>query len=222
MGKARELAIALATKFLESGNYTASAAPMEHGVAMQMMPAAVSDEYRHAAREPAFQGLQIQSVGYAETNHESGSVYIYVTKGSRKAFKDIPDTIEDVQIVIERMGLLSVRPEAANSSTAFGNIFEVNGRIGCGSSCAPSGESGPYFRRSCSDKIAVVLRPFCLRAETPLLILSGVKVWASWPYPTVANLVHAPQHLSLTFETQKASLLSPHNDFTMILAIRRL
>jgi hypothetical protein len=91
----------------------------------------------------------VQSVGF-EQGVEDPKVHIYLTRASARLVKSLPDTIsfkslpvpiEGVPLRAHRMGLVSVRPEAAATTTNRGHFYERNGRVCCGSSCAPTSEN---------------------------------------------------------------------------------
>ncbi len=133
----------LAAKFLENGNY-AFAGPLS-GTALgglSTATASVSDVDAYFDNS-AFAGLSVQSVGYEHDRHDdiAPKIHVYVVKGSRKAEREVADSASAVPIEIDRIGRVVVRPEAAAGTTNKGNIFEHNGRLACGSSCAPSGET---------------------------------------------------------------------------------
>jgi hypothetical protein len=139
---AKEVAVALAARFLEAGSFTSvgsigarAAAQMPYGAEWPYSPLA-------AVAEHGFAGLSVQSVGYeAGRPDEEAAVHVYLTKGSRRAIKSLPDTVDDVRVIIDHMGNLVVRPEAASTTTTTGNVYEKNGRLACGSSCAPGRET---------------------------------------------------------------------------------
>lgn len=138
--RAALLAQQLAARFLEEGNYVFAGRLSAQAVS-QVIPAAtdataVADYFE----EPGFAGLAVQSLGYEEGADEP-KVHVYVTRGSRKAVKAIAGIQGDVEIEINRIGKVIVRPEAASGAVHRGNVFIRNNRVGCGSSCAPAVES---------------------------------------------------------------------------------
>lgn len=137
MPNAREITKALSETFLRKGQYDLVPSASWHGDGP--FPAATSSEFYQI--EEGFSGLSVHSVGFEEGREDEAKVHIYVTKGSRKALKDVPETLGGVPIQINRMGKMVVRPEAASGATNAGNVYQRNDRIACGSSCAPSGES---------------------------------------------------------------------------------
>ncbi len=136
--QAAAIAQRLAARFLEAGNYVFSS-PLSPRALANVLPAAaeVPAVDRHF-EGVGFAGLSVQSVGYEEGVDEP-RVHVYVTKGPRKLEKELPGE-SDVRIEINRVGRVVVRPETAAAATNHGNVFLRNGRIACGSSCAPSGE----------------------------------------------------------------------------------
>ncbi|MCI0376221.1 MAG: S1 family peptidase [Gemmataceae bacterium] len=140
MGEARVVAQQLAAEFLARGSYT-FANPMSAGALGHVMPAADSRKgLADFFDESGFEGLAVQSIGYEEGAAEP-KVHIYVTKGSVRGFKSLPDDKDGVKIQVNKMGKLMVRPEQASSTTNQGNVFVRKERVACGSSCAPSGEN---------------------------------------------------------------------------------
>lgn len=140
MSRAKDLSITLATKFLEQGLFELASSPMDSKAASSMMPATSSQPYVDFSEETGFASLSVQSVGFADDN-ENGSVYIYVTKGSKQWLNSFPESLKDVKLKVNRMGKLTVRPQTAGGTTNRGLVFEHNGKIACGSSCAPTGEN---------------------------------------------------------------------------------
>jgi hypothetical protein len=139
--RAEAVAAALAYEFLKNGNYSASSGPVELPVGVSAAAAGVEDEMRaEFCNTPEFGGLAVQSVGF-ENGVEDPKIHIYLTRASARLAKSLPEKIEGVPLRAHRMGLVSVRPEAAASATNRGNFYERNGRVCCGSSCAPTSEN---------------------------------------------------------------------------------
>jgi hypothetical protein len=133
------LAKSFAAKFLENGNYGALGARLGPTAPFEEAQAAVTgglDDYFQD--DTGFSGLAVHSVGYT-AGAEDEKVVIYVTKGSRKALEEIPSEVEGVSVEAKLMGKLKAGPAMAAAGPS--NLFERNGRIACGSSCAPSGQS---------------------------------------------------------------------------------
>ncbi len=84
-----------------------------------------------------FAGLSVQGVGCDESNDR---VYVYVTKGAKKALDAISLNSEDIPVKVVNIGKTITRPESASSTIHRGNVFVKNNRIACGSSCQPTGE----------------------------------------------------------------------------------
>lgn len=95
----------------------------------------------------AFAGLEVQAVGHDtrgddDDDDETKTAYVYVTRGTKAALRDLPEEIGDVRVRVVNVGRLAIRLEAASGKTTNRpHLFEHNGRIACGSSCAPSGEA---------------------------------------------------------------------------------
>lgn len=128
-----ELARLLGAKFLEEGCYEAL------GTAIGgMLPQAATDELDSVEEffdsAEGVAALAVQSV--AVTEHlDPNKVIIYVTKGTKRAIRAIPPLMNEVPVEVSVMGKL--KPWAALGNGFF---FERNGRIACGSSCAPGRE----------------------------------------------------------------------------------
>lgn len=135
---AREVAINIAQRFLAEGQYASTPSPIAGVAPAGFLPTSGRDVF--LAGEEGFEGLSIQSVGYEEGNN-TNVVHIYVTRGSAGALKKVSVTHGDISIRATKMGEVKVRPEMAATSTMHGHLFVYHGRLACGSSCAPSGET---------------------------------------------------------------------------------
>jgi hypothetical protein len=141
MHTAELVAQKLAAKFLEEGLFTATT-PMKHSAAQGLLPASASPgiDVEEFYEEQGFAGLAVQAVGHEQgSDHER--VHIYVAKGSKSAIQSLPVGDGAVEIAVNRVGRLVVKPEQANAVTNHGNVFVRKNRVACGSSCAPSGEN---------------------------------------------------------------------------------
>jgi hypothetical protein len=135
-----ELARSLAAKFLENGNYEALGTPLSHATAQSYAQAAAIDGVEELfVTEDGFSGLAVHSVGYT-TGREDQSVIIYVSRGSKKGLESVATEIEGISVKAKLLGRLKAGPAPAMGIQGGGNLFERNGRIACGSSCAPSNE----------------------------------------------------------------------------------
>ena len=153
MPTAEEVAIGLAYEFLRRGNYSASAGPVQLPRLAGVAPAAArerSDEFFETTG--AFGSLAIQSVG-CEVGVDDPEVIIYLARGSLRQIKSLPEEISGIPIAAQRMGPISVKPETATSTTNTNraHLFERNGRVCCGSSCAPTSEN-------CSGTLGALVR----------------------------------------------------------------
>jgi hypothetical protein len=159
---AKEVADGLAYEFLRNGQYSAASGPVELPV---LEAAAIADDGEaraYAIHVAEFSGLAVQAVGYEEGSEEP-KVHVYLTRGSVRQMRALPDRVDDVPILLHRMGPITVRPDTVAASTNRGNIFERNGRICCGSSCGPTSE------RSAGTFGAIVR----LEVENQLYLLSN-------------------------------------------------
>ena len=97
---ARDVALALARRFLQSGKFVLAGA-QGHGP-YGALPAAGAIPELPDNDEYGFAGLAVQSVG-VEEGVENPRVHIYVTKGSRSAEHEIEVDDEDVVVVVNRV-----------------------------------------------------------------------------------------------------------------------
>ena len=137
--RARRVAEALAAEFLNNGNFEAAKGAMDIRTMAEIIPAAMEIGYTRLP-EYGFTGLSIQSVGHT-VGEDDETVHIYVTRGSRSGLKRLATEIDGVNVKVTNLGKLIIRPEATAATSNRGNIFQVHGRIACGSSCAPAGTS---------------------------------------------------------------------------------
>jgi hypothetical protein len=164
---AKAVAQQLAQPFLSHGNYTFAStkrADQRAGVS----PAATGGEAVDELLSEGFAGLAVQSVGYEE-GAENPRVHVYIVKGSRRRIASISDPNYQVEVEVNRMGKLMVRPEQASSATNQGNVFVRKKRVACGSSCAPSAEQyagtfGALVRKKASNDMYVLSNNHVLAA----------------------------------------------------------
>lgn len=138
---AERLALSLARRFFENGNYDAVGTSIDPHAMAQVLPATA--EARCLDLEPyGFSGLSVQSVGYSAGIEDAEEcVYVYVTRGSKKHLRELSGEKDGIGVKVINLGRLFIKPEAASAAAGKGNFYERNGRIACGSSCAPAGES---------------------------------------------------------------------------------
>lgn len=137
--QARAVAEQLAGEFLKGGNFDAPGAAMDAHTMARILPAADGGGFPYFA-ETGFAGLSVQAVGYTAGMAEE-SVIVYATRGSKRSLDKLSSNAGGVPIRAVPLGKLVVKPEAAAAAAARGNVYERNGRIACGSSCAPAGEN---------------------------------------------------------------------------------
>lgn len=135
----RVVAEQLAGEFLKGGNFEAPGAAMDAHTLASILPAAAGSSFPYFA-ETGFAGLSVQAVGYTAGMAEE-SVIVYVTRGSKRSLDKLATSVGGVPIRAVPLGKLVVKPEAAAAAAARGNVYERNGRIACGSSCAPAREN---------------------------------------------------------------------------------
>ena len=185
MANAEETATRLAYEFLRMGRYSAASGPIElPNIGAEAVAADVDVESEFTERLDEFSGLQIQSVGFEE-GPEQPKVHIYLTQGSIRAMNLLPKSIDDVAVRTHKMGAISVRPEAAGTSTNRGNVFERNGRICCGTSCGPTSERG-------TGTFGAIVR---MAAEHDLFLLSNNHVLAGCNHVPQRQPVLAPSSM---------------------------
>lgn len=85
----------------------------------------------------AFAGLAVSAVGHG-TGDDAG-VIVYVSKGSAKALRSVPEEIDGVPITVRKIGLITINPERAGKVTGDPKVYLKGNRIACGSSCATGG-----------------------------------------------------------------------------------
>jgi hypothetical protein len=141
MDAAEALARQLQERFLIGGNFVL-AGPAGGSFAKRpgSVQAVTTDAFEDVYDDAGFAGLAVQAVGF-EHGVDSPTVHVYVTKGSKKAEREVEATEGPLKVRINRVGRVTVRPEAASTSVHRGQVFVHDGRIACGSSCAPSGEN---------------------------------------------------------------------------------
>ena len=140
MLSAEQIATTLGYEFLRDGRFSNSTGPVEVPPVMQAAAGAAGGgaDVRHELE--AFGGLAVQAVGYEE-GVDNPAVHIYLARGSSKLIRSLPSEISGVRVNTQKMGPINVRPESTAASTNQGYIFERNGRVCCGSSCAPTSEN---------------------------------------------------------------------------------
>jgi hypothetical protein len=139
------LARAFASKFLAEGNFVDAGGPMS------LKPSPAAARAILDTESTGFVGLSVQAVGYAEgpianakrneDQQAEDEVHIYVTRGSKKELRALPKSVGGIRVLVHNTGKVSVRPRAASSASNRGMLYEHDGRIACGSSCAPSGKN---------------------------------------------------------------------------------
>lgn len=135
---AENLAKSLGKKFLEMGSYTLQGGRFGAEVS-GASASSLNIKNEYAEFDLGLAGLAVQSVGYTKGAEEE-SVVVYVTKGSQKALKAISRPMQGIDVVVKNVGKLKASPAPASSVMGNSYFFERNGRVACGSSCAPSGE----------------------------------------------------------------------------------
>jgi hypothetical protein len=188
--KASELAHKLEAQFLANGNFVFAGPTGQLTGFPNVAPASAAEELEtQYPQDAAFSGLAVQSVGYEEGDDIEPTVHVYVTKGSRSAEYEIASQDQPITIRIERVGKVTVRPEAARAVTPRGNLYIRNGRIACGSSCAPSSE------QSAGTLGALVQKAGATGANKPFFALSNNHVFAGGNHTPLNMPISAPANM---------------------------
>jgi hypothetical protein len=144
VSNAQIIANSLALDFLRQGNYNASTGPINlaPGPSRIFAIASDADAAESSPRLPpvGFAELQVQSVGFEE-GKDDPAVHLYLIRASVKQIKVLPKEIAGIRLITHKMGPINVRPDSAAATTNRGNLYERNGLICCGSSCAPTSEN---------------------------------------------------------------------------------
>ena len=194
--KARTVSEQLAGEFLRNGNFEAAKAAMDVSTVASMLPATAGLETPHLP-EHGFAGLSIQSIGYT-LGAEEEVVQIYVTRGGKRSLDRLATDISGVKVRVTNLGRLVIRPEAIAATGIRGSVYEHNGRIACGSSCAPAGEnySGTFG--------ALVY------SEGKLLALSNNHVFAACNHVPVGQPILSPSAMDARPEIPAPRQLCRH------------
>jgi hypothetical protein len=139
--KARLIAHLLAQRFLIEGKM--AVVPRKVGSADDVIQLAAKMKKEEAWEGTvAFANVGVQAVGYSDgAESESGEktkpyVAIYVAKGLVKDIKALPATLDGVDVLPRRIGLISVHPEDVDGVETEPHVFTKTGRLACGSLCA--------------------------------------------------------------------------------------
>ena len=134
---AKQLAISLSNLFLSEGKFDST--PIHAGGGGMAAAANTDVDFLQAlSSESGFSGLSVQAVGY-ESSDEGDAVHVYVSSGN---IRQIPDEIAGIKVRSSKMSSLRINPQLTAKATNRGQLFiNQNGRIACGSSCAPSGQN---------------------------------------------------------------------------------
>lgn len=178
MPNAREVAEVLAYEFLRDGSFSAASGQVD--IAPQLT-AAVLDRVSAYPEIEAFAGLAVQAVGY-EYGVNDPRAYIYLTNGSAKLIRSLPSEVAGVEVITQKMGALSVRPQAATAVASRGNFYERAGRVCCGSSCGVTSEAG-------TGTIGSVVR---ISGMSTLYLLSNNHVFAGCNHVPKGQPIMAP------------------------------
>ena len=196
---ARVVAEQLAGEFLKGGNYEAPGAAMDaHTLASILPAAAAAGAFPHFA-ETGFAGLAVQAVGYTAGAAEE-SVIVYVTRGSKRSLDKLSTNASGVPIRAVQLGKLIVKPEMAATAAARGKVYERNGRIACGSSCAPAGENYAGTFGALAQR------------DGELMILSNNHVFAACNHVPVGQPILAPSAMDARPELPAPRELCRHAD----------
>ena len=137
--RARGVAEQLAAEFLKTGSYEAARGSIDIRAAGVAQPTVAGLEPVQLA-DYGFTGLSVQAVGYTPGSDDE-TVQVFVSRGSRRALSRLSKDVNGVKVEFTNLGKLVIRPEAVIATGIRGNVFEHNGRVACGSSCAPAGQT---------------------------------------------------------------------------------
>ena len=137
--RARALSERLASEFLRNGNFETAKAAIAAGTLHEVLPATTVSDTSFLP-DYGFAGLSIQSIGYTQ-GADDEAVQIYVTKGGKRDLSRLSGKVEGIDVQITNLGRLIVKPETIAATSQRGYMYERSGRIACGSSCAPAGET---------------------------------------------------------------------------------
>ena len=138
---AEQLARVFANQFLAQGNFVDTGA-----MGLKAVPAA-SQRYLDFDEPSGFAGLSVQAVLHASGPAADGEsdlpdeVHIFVTRGSKKELNSLPEEIAGIRVLAHNTGKVSIRSRTIANASNRGLLFERDGRVACGSSCAPSGKN---------------------------------------------------------------------------------
>ena len=136
--RARGVAEQLAAEFLKTGSYEAARGSIDIRAAGVARPAVGGLEPVQLT-DYGFTGLSVQAVGYTPDSDEE-TVQVFVSRGSKRLLNGLSRDVNGIKVEFMNLGRLVIRPEAVIATGIRGNVFEHNGRIACGSSCAPAGQ----------------------------------------------------------------------------------
>src|SRR5260370_3165934 len=118
MNSAEVVASRLASKFLEEGNYTSAALMGGAAPSYTSRPSGMVD-VDPLFSEHGYGGLAVQAVGY-EAGADAPRVHVYVSKGSRQRIDSVPTSDGEVEIEVNRIGRLMVKPEQSSKANHRG------------------------------------------------------------------------------------------------------
>lgn len=182
--KARAVSHSLFKQLFTSGSYAFAATPRRGSNAVA--PAG-SDQGNALDLRAGFAGLAIQAIGF-ERGAEKPRVHVYVVKGSPSALKKLSMEHDGVQVVVNRIGNLTIKPEAAAAVTNHGRQYLRNTRVCCGSSCAPGGE---FY----SGTVGALVR---VPGQSGLFALSNNHVFAACNHVLAGTPIVSPAHGDIT------------------------
>lgn len=127
--RASDIAKLIALKFLEDGNFVSAGSPT-------VQPFEVTTQLASFGAVDLFSNLAVQAIGFAES-HGKQSIQIFLNSATASALNRLPQTIGELPVEVHKIGRVQVKPQ--NTTSNMGNVYFRNGRVCCGSSCAPSG-----------------------------------------------------------------------------------
>ena len=119
---AEQVAKSLAARFLMNGNYEALGSGLgRKAAAHYATPAAMNALNEYFVDDAGFAGLAVHSVGYTKGADEE-KVVVYVTRGSKKELKQLPNSIGGAEVVARVMGKIRAGPAPSMALQSIGNF----------------------------------------------------------------------------------------------------
>lgn len=166
MTKARFIAQLLSKRFMAEGRITASKpiGSLQDGLQL----ASAKNKASAWNETEAFSPLSVMSIGVREgkQDQEDGQksapeVVIFATgRPTARLLKALPREIDGISIVVARSTGIGINPDQALGDTTDPKLYQYNGRIACGSSCATAtgapGTIGALVKKRGKDDLYIL------------------------------------------------------------------